>query len=101
MSRADRASQFMPFAALKGFEEALRKKERIEVPKVTLAEDALEYMDYQLTLLQVGDMVTVTYYDDGSYVKQTGLISKIQKDARYLTIVTTDISFDDIREIKM
>lgn len=28
MSPADRAKQFMPFAALKGYEEALREKER-------------------------------------------------------------------------
>ena len=28
MSRADRAKQFMPFAALKGYPEALRKKEK-------------------------------------------------------------------------
>ena len=28
MSRKDRAKQFMPFAALKGYEEALREKER-------------------------------------------------------------------------
>lgn len=28
MSREDRAKQFMPFAALKGYEEALREKEQ-------------------------------------------------------------------------
>ena len=28
MSREERAKQFMPFAALKGYEEALRAKER-------------------------------------------------------------------------
>lgn len=28
MSPAERAKQFMPFAALKGYEEALREKER-------------------------------------------------------------------------
>lgn len=28
MSREDRAKQFMPFAALKGYPEALRKKEK-------------------------------------------------------------------------
>ncbi len=33
MSREDRAKQFMPFAALKGYEEALRAKEHIVVPK--------------------------------------------------------------------
>ena len=29
MSREDRAKQFMPFAALKGYPEALRKKEKM------------------------------------------------------------------------
>ena len=34
MSREDRAKQFMPFAALKGYSEALRKKEKeIEAEK--------------------------------------------------------------------
>ncbi len=101
MPRTDRASQFMPFAALKGFEEALREKERIEVEKVILSEEALDFLDYQLSLLKVGDMVSITYYDLGVYVKKTGLISKIKKDARYLTVVTTDISFDNIREIQL
>lgn len=101
MPRADRASQFMPFAALKGFEAALREKERIEVEKIILSEEALDFLDYQLSLLKVGDMVTITYYDYGAYIKKTGLISNIKKDARYLTVVTTDISFDNIREIQM
>lgn len=36
MSREDRAKQFMPFAALKGYPEALRKKEKeIETRKDT------------------------------------------------------------------
>ena len=34
MNREDRAKQFMPFAALKGYPEALRKKEKeIEASK--------------------------------------------------------------------
>ncbi|WP_419093744.1 hypothetical protein [[Clostridium] scindens] len=32
MSREDRAKQFMPFAALKGYPEALRKKEKEALP---------------------------------------------------------------------
>ena len=39
MSREDRAKQFMPFAALKGYSEALRKKERIIVPRRELSEE--------------------------------------------------------------
>ncbi|WP_026658809.1 hypothetical protein [Butyrivibrio sp. AC2005] len=101
MPRTDRASQFQPFAALKGFEEALREKERIEVEKAVLSDEALDYLDYQLSTLKVGDMVSVIYYDYGAYVKKTGILSGIRKDARYLTVVTTDISFDTIREIRL
>ncbi|SFD09063.1 YolD-like family protein [Butyrivibrio sp. YAB3001] len=100
MPRADRASQFMPFAALKGFEDTLREKERIEVPQIILTEETLEYLDHQLSILKVGDMVTIVYYDSGCYIKKTGLISRIKTDARYLTVVTTDISFDSIKEIR-
>ncbi len=101
MPRTDRASQFMPFSALKGFDEALRLKERIEVEREDLSEETLEYLDYQLSLLKVGSMVSIIYYDQGSYIKKTGLISNIKKDAGYLTVVTTDISFDNIKEIEL
>ena len=40
MDRALRAKQFMPFAALKGYEAALRQKERVVCPPVQLGEDA-------------------------------------------------------------
>ena len=39
MSPAERAKQFMPFAALKGYEEALRQKEKIVVEKIELSEE--------------------------------------------------------------
>lgn len=39
MSREERAKQFMPFAALKGYEEALRKKEKILMSKKGLSEE--------------------------------------------------------------
>ena len=100
MPRADRASQFMPFAALKGFEEALRAKEKIVVEKSELSDEALEYLDYQIRTLEIGTMVTVIYYEEGEYLQKTGVVSKINREARYLTIVTTDISFDDLKEIR-
>ncbi|QFJ54227.1 YolD-like family protein [Pseudobutyrivibrio xylanivorans] len=100
MASADDAAQFMPFAALKGFEEALRAKERIIVDKVELSEDALDYLDYQLSIIKVGDMVEAIYYDDDAYVKISGLVSRINTKAKYITIVKTDVSFDDIRELR-
>ncbi len=39
MDRENRAKQFMPFDALKGFREALAEKERLTVEKGDLAEE--------------------------------------------------------------
>ena len=47
MPRADRASQFMPFAALKGYEDALKEKEVSDKSSDQPSEAALEYMEYQ------------------------------------------------------
>ncbi len=99
MARADRASQFAPFAALKGYEEALRAKEHIIVPKSELSPEMLEYLDYKFTQLKVGMVITVIYYENDTYVKKTGMLSKINREARYITVVTKDISLDDIKDI--
>ena len=48
MSREERAKQFMPFAALKGYEEALREKEKVMVPKVELSEEREAELNQQL-----------------------------------------------------
>lgn len=48
MSPADRAKQFMPFAALKGYEEALRKKEQ-EVEERMKNQVGEEYQEDFLT----------------------------------------------------
>ena len=54
MSPADRAKQFMPFAALKGYEETLRAKEKVVVPKTELSEEMLEDLDRKLHQIQNG-----------------------------------------------
>lgn len=99
MSREDRAKQFMPFAALKGYPEALRKKEKIVVEKQELSEEYKEELDYQLRQIKKNDMVTVVYYCKDEYLKLTGLVSKIDETARVLKIVNTKIHFEDLYEI--
>ena len=64
MDRAQRAKQFAPFAALKGFEEALREKERIIVPKVELYEEKKAEIDSILRNKKKQDSITVIYYNN-------------------------------------
>lgn len=99
MSREDRAKQFMPFAALKGYPDALRKKEKIVVEKQELSDEYKEELDYKLRQIRKNDMVTVVYYCKNEYLKVTGMVSRIDETARVLKIVNTRISFEDLYEI--
>ena len=96
MSREDRAKQFMPFAALKGYPDALRKKEKIVVPKAELSEEYQEELDRKLRQVQKNDIVTAVYFCKGEYLKITGMVSRIDETARILKIVNTKIPFDSI-----
>lgn len=100
LNRADRASQFAPFDALKGFREALREKEKIIVPKIELPEERKEELNRILSQIQPGDMITVVYFHEGVHEKITGLVSKFSKTSRSLSIVNTTIFFDDIVDIQ-
>lgn len=100
MDRSNRAKQFMPFDALKGFREALQEKERILVPKRELSEEQREELDYQLRQIRKMDMVTVEYFQDGEYVQMTGIVTRIDETSRILKVVNTKIAFGDIFAIK-
>ena len=101
MDRAARAKQFMPFAALKGFEEALRAKEKIVVPKAELSEEIRAELDRIMQDLRKFDLAKVVYFSKGEYLEITGIVSKIDKDSRYITIVDTKIDFDDIYRMEI
>ena len=100
MDTAQRAKQFAPFAALKGFEEALRAKERIIVPKIELTEETMEELNRKLLCIEKKDMITVVYYCKDEYVKVTGMVTRMDAYARVLQIVNTKILFSDICKIE-
>lgn len=99
MDRADRAKQFLPFDALKGFREALAEKEKIIVPKMELSDYAKEVLDRKLHQVKKNRMITVVYFKDGEYLKMTGMVSRMDGDARLLKVVNTKIAFEDIEDI--
>ena len=76
MSREERAKQFLPFAALKGYPAALRRKEKIIVPKVEFSEDYQEQLDGKLRQIRVQDVVTAVYFREGEYLK--GLVLYVE-----------------------
>lgn len=101
MPREERAKQFMPFAALKGFHDLLQEKERIVVPRMELSEERKEELDLKLQQIQKNDIVAVVYFQKGEYVKVKGMVSRIDFSSRVLKIVNTKIAFENIGDIEL
>lgn len=101
MEPSERAKQFMPFDALKGLREALAQKEKIIVPKMELSDDAKDQLDRILHQIRVQDIVTVVYFEDGEYLKTTGMVSRFDSSAKVLKVVNTKISFEDIYQLEI
>lgn len=99
-NKADRAKQFAPFDALRGFREALEQKERIVVKKIDLSDEMKEDIDLKLHQISLNDIITVIYFCDGEYLKVTGMVSGFFPTSRILQIVNTKIYFDDIYDIQ-
>lgn len=101
MDRQKRAKQFMPFAALKGYEEALRAKEKRLVPRIELSEEIMEELDECMRRLQRFDLVKIVHYSKGEYLETVGVLAKIDKDSRTLTVVDKKITFDNIYRMEI
>lgn len=95
----NRAKQFIPFSALKGYEDALRAKEKVVVPKIELSDEKKEELNRKLQQIQKNDMITVVYFHQNEYLQMEGMVSRIDKDARILKVVNTRIAFSDIYDL--
>lgn len=96
---SDRARQFMPFSALKGFSELVKEKERVVVAKKELSEDDLRELSEKILMLKKGMMVQITHFCRGEYIKTEGMITNVDLTFRRMSVVKTEIKFDDISEI--
>lgn len=85
MSMSERAAQFSPFAALSGYEDAVRESARTTQGRIELAEDAQADLDEKLRLAAAnpGQEVTVTYFvpdgkkSGGRYAAAKGRIRRV------------------------
>lgn len=100
MSRLQRAKQFMPFAALKGFEALLAAVARPKESRVELSEDQIEELNKVLQTVCCGDWVRVVYYDKHKYTELIGLVDRISESQQILSI-GKNISFSDIKKIEV
>lgn len=102
MPRAERAKIFIPFDALRGYQEALREAERqVEMMRhPELSDDLKAELDWQFGRLEPGALVCVTYFDDGAFAQVRGPVRKRDALVRTLTVGETCIALGDIRSIE-
>lgn len=100
MPISERAKQFMPFSALKGLDEALRKKEQTLIERRELTESEEAELNRILCSLKPHDKVTLSYYSMGRYESVSGEIADFDTAFRRMTIDGKKIYFDSIEKVE-
>ena len=97
---SDRARQFLPFDALKGFKEAIKERQKIKVEKPVLSEEMAIELSYKLNQVKKGMIVKIVHYDNEEYIETFGMVSEFSEVFNYLKIVKKKILFEDILDIQ-
>lgn len=97
--RADRAAQFMPFAALRGYYELVHAQERVVEPRHELTEEEARELSETIYRVRRGQIVRAVHYDRDAYVTTTGCVARIDLIYRTISIVKTTIKLDDLRSL--
>lgn len=112
MPVSERAAQFSPFAALTGYDDAVKETGRLTDTKIELDEDAKEILDEKLRMIQEQIeerlMAEITYFqpDDkkegGAYITASGNIKKIDEYKKAVIMENgTEICIEKIINISL
>lgn len=110
MSAHDRAAQFSPFAALTGYDSAIKETARLTDTRVELDEYSKADLNEKLCIIQdqidQQPEVSITYFQadimksGGAYITVTGCVKKIDEYKHAVVMLdATKIMIDDIFEI--
>ena len=111
MPLSDRAAQFAPFAALTGYDSAIKETGRLTGERIELDEEALTALNrkYQLLMDALDDKpeVTIIYFQPderkagGQYVSATGTVKKVDTFGRRILLQDgTRIPLDSVYDLR-
>ena len=111
MPLSDREAQFAPFAALTGYDSAIKETGRLTNERIELDEEALTALNrkYQLLIEALDDTpeVTIIYFQPderkagGQYVSATGTVKKVDTFGRRILLQDgTRIPLDSVYDLR-
>lgn len=111
MTAIDRAAQFSPFAALTGYDAAIKETARLTDERVELDEYSTNALNYRLQIMveRIAEQpeIAITYFQPdrmksgGSYVTAAGAAKKIDEHKRIIIMADgTTIPIDEIVAIE-
>ena len=111
MSMLDRAAQFSPFAALTGYDAAIKETGRLTDERIEMDEDRKAALDmkqaYLIEMIDEQPEISVTFFlpdtkkSGGAYVTVTGNLKRFDEYERLLILMDgKKIPMDDIADIE-
>lgn len=99
--KINRAAQFMPFDALKGLQEELRRREELHSrsEKREMDEETLNEISVMLNRIRKGDFIEVDFFFNGHSVKTSGKVIDKKIAEKILVLDNISIDFEDIYKI--
>ena len=98
MSIQDRAAQFMPFAALTGYEDLIRESSRITQSRIELSETEIEELKHKLEILHRHEiekpLIKVQYFVH-DLKKSGGSYQMVEKYLHHIDDIEKKIIFKD------
>lgn len=111
MPMIDRAAQFSPFAALTGYDAAVKETARLTDERIEIDESSKMELDEKLRMVQESlnelPEITITFFEPdekksgGSYISVTGCVKKIDNYERCVIMQDKQkIAIDEIIQIE-
>ena len=101
MTIMERAKQFMPFAALHGYNDAIKQKQFIPSKRVELTEEDAAILSKTVSEIKKGDVVKAVCYSTDRYLDIEGAVTEIDLTFRYIRVIKTKILFDDLKDLQV
>ena len=101
VSPEDRARQFMPFAALKGYADMVLEADCQPEPRRAITPERAAHLSAVLAITRNRDSVRAEFYCEGAYETIAGTITHLDCVMRTIEVEQTIIPFDDLWELEL